>query len=128
MEIIIKCSALALLCAAICLLIKRTNPELSLALSAAATVVIMLAALRLSENLTELTECVRTMIGAANTLIAPVLKCVAIAAVTKITGELCKDASQSAAAAAVEIAGTMCAIAVTMPVLISMLHLIGGMV
>ena len=128
MDTIIKCAALAFSCSAICLLIKRTNPELSLALSAAAAVMTALAALRMGECVSELTATVRTLIGTSNIGIAPMLKCVAIAAVTKITGELCKDASQSAVAASVELAGTMCAIAVSMPLVISMLKLIGGMI
>ena len=128
METIIKCAALALTCSAVCLLIKKGNPELSLALSAGAAVLIAMAAFKLGESLMALVESVKTIIGAANTTVAPVLKCVAIAAVTKIAGELCKDASQSAAAASIELAGTMCAIGVAMPMVISMLKLIGGMI
>ena len=128
METIIKCGALALTVTAVCLLIKRINPELSLLLGAAACVMIALVGFRLGESLTELAATVRTMIGAANTNIAPVFKCVAIAAVTKLAGELCRDASQSAVAASVELAGTFCAVAVAMPMLIGMLKLIGGMI
>lgn len=124
----IKCAALALCACAVCLLIKRSNPELSLALSAATALMIALAAFRLGECVNELAATVKTIIGTANTTVAPVLKCVAIAAVTKISGELCRDAAQSAMAATVELAGTMCAIAVAMPMVISMLKLIGGMI
>ena len=128
MDTIIKCAALALCGSAVCLLIKKTNPEISMAMAAGIVAMIALAAFKLGDSLMELTGAVKTIIGAANTTIEPVLKCVAIAAVTKITGELCKDASQAAVAAAVEIAGTMCAIGVAMPMVISMLKLIGGMI
>ena len=128
MDTMIKCAALALCSGAVCLLIKKTNPELSLVLSAASAVMIALAAFRLGEGLLELIATVKTIIGTANTTIAPVMKCVAIAAVTKISGELCRDAAQSAIAATVELAGTMCAIGVAMPMVISMLKLIGGMI
>ncbi len=126
MDTVIKCSALALSGAAVCLLLRGKNPELSLLLGALVCVSIALAGFRLGQSLDELTEAVRLIIGTANTGIAPVLKCVAIAAVTKLAGELCKDASQNAAAASLELAGTLCAISVAMPTLVSMLRMIGG--
>lgn len=128
MEVMIRCSAAALLASSMCLLIKRTNPELSLALSAAVTAAVMMAALKLTGGLKELTEAVKTLSGAADGELAPMLKCVGIAAVTKITAELCKEASQPAAASSLEIAGTICAAAVAAPMIISMLKLIGDMV
>ena len=66
--------------------------------------------------------------GSNETLTGPVLKCVAIAIITKVTAELCKDASQGAAASAVELAGTVCAMSAAMPLIMSMLKMIGGMV
>lgn len=128
METMFKCSALALSCAAVCLLIRGRNPELSLLLAALVSVMTVIAGFRLGGSIKELSEAVKLIIGTANTGIAPVLKCVAIAAVTKIAGELCRDASQAAAAASLELAGTLCAISVAMPTLISMLKLIGGIV
>lgn len=122
-----KCAASALLSTVICLLIKRTNPEMSILLSAAAIVVITVAAMSFARSIRELSAMVKTIVGSSNVLIAPVLKCVGIGAVTKITAELCKDASQSSTAAAVDMAGTLCAIAVAMPLVVSMLKLIGGM-
>jgi len=122
-----KCAAAALFSAAICLLIKRTNPEISILLSAAAIVVIVAAALHFAQGLRELTAMIKNYVGGANMYIAPVLKCVGIGAVTKIGVELCRDASQSSTAAAVDLAGTLCAIGVALPLVVSMLKLIGGM-
>lgn len=122
-----KCAASALLSTVICLLIKRTNPEMSILLSAAAIVVITVAAMSFARSIRELSAMVKTIVGSSNVLISPVLKCVGIGVVTKITAELCKDASQSSTAAAVDMAGTLCAIAVAMPLVVSMLKLIGGM-
>lgn len=122
-----KCAATALLATVICLLIKRTNPEMSMLLSTGAIVVVMTAAMGFAKSIAELASMVRTLAGSSNVLIAPVFKCVAIGAVTKITTELCRDASQSSAAAAVDMAGTLCAIGVSMPLIVSMLKMIGGM-
>ena len=66
--------------------------------------------------------------GVSETLIKPVIKCVAVAIITKMSADLCKDASQASAASAVELAGTVCALCIIMPLLLSMLTAIGGMI
>lgn len=127
MEVVIKCAAAALLSSLVCLLIKRTNPEMSMILSAGAIVIIVAAALGFASSLIELAQAVRNISSGADVLITPVLKCVGIGAVTKISAELCRDSSQNSAAAAVDMAGTLCAIGVSMPLILSMLKMIGGM-
>ena len=128
MEVIVKCAGLALLAAVVCLLIKRSNPEMAFSVSSAAIAVLLLGTLGLTTNLNNIIHSARNILGVSSTLIQPVIKCVGIAAVTRIASELCRDASQSAIAAAVEIAGTLCAAAVAMPLLLSILEMIGGMV
>ena len=127
MDIMLKCAAAALAATVICLLIKRTNPEMSMLLSAGAIIVIMTAAMSFARSITELASMVKAMTENGDIMIVPVLKCVGIGAITRISSELCRDAAQSSAAAAVEMAGTLCAIGVTMPLIINMLKLIGGM-
>lgn len=100
---------------------------MSVVLSAAAIVIIITAAMSFASSLRELAAAVKNMSGSADALITPVLKCVGIGAVTKISTELCRDSSQSSAAAALDLAGTLCAIGVSMPLIMSMLKLIGGM-
>jgi len=127
MELVTK-SALAAVCAAlICLLLKRSNPELSLIVSICAAVVILLPALKFSEGIMTLTESVKGIASVPEILTAPILKCLGISVVSKIGADLCRDASQSATAASVELAGTICALSVAMPLMMSMLNMIGGM-
>ena len=124
MEIVAKCAGTALLSTVVCILIKRINPELSFAAAAAAVAVMLLGTVGLIQSLTGLAERARDAMGVPGTLLQPMLKCAGIAAISK----LCKDASQGAIAAAVEIAATLCATAVAMPVIMNMLNMIGGMV
>ncbi len=128
MELIVKAAALALTAALIGIVLRRTNPELSLLLSICTVVLIMGAALGFAKSFTELAQTVQRIFGVSETLIKPVLKCVAVAIITKITSDLCKDSSQAAAASAVELAGTVCALCIIMPLLMSMLTAIGGMI
>lgn len=123
-----KASAAALTAAIVCLLIRRGNPEISLLLSICTVSLILIAALGFAEGIRELASAVKTVAGSSETLAAPVLKCVAIAIVTRVTAELCRDSSQGASAAAVELAGTICAMSVALPLILSMLNMIGGMV
>ncbi|MCI6486690.1 MAG: SpoIIIAC/SpoIIIAD family protein [Candidatus Limivicinus sp.] len=128
MELIVKAAALALTAALIGIVLRRTNPELSLLLSICTVVLIMGAALGFAKSFTELAQTVQRIFGVSETLIKPVLKCVAVAIITKMTSDLCKDSSQAAAASAVELAGTVCALCIIMPLLMSMLTAIGGMI
>lgn len=128
MELIFKAAAVALVSVAVGLLIKRTNPEMSLAVGACTVAMIALAAMSFAGEMKSFIKTVKTIAGTSDVLIAPVLKCVAIAVVTKLTSELCRDSSQGASAAAVELAGTVCAMSVAMPLIVSVLRMIGGMV
>ena len=128
MELIVKAAALALTAALIGIVLRRTNPELSLLLSICTVVLIMGAALGFAKSFIELAQTVQRIFGVSETLIKPVLKCVAVAIITKMTSDLCKDSSQAAAASAVELAGTVCALCIIMPLLMSMLTAIGGMI
>ena len=128
MELIVKAAALALTAALIGIVLRRTNPELSLLLNICTVVLIMGAALGFTKSFTELAQTVQRIFGVSETLIKPVIKCVAVAIITKMSADLCKDASQASAASAVELAGTVCAMCIIMPLLLSMLTAIGGMI
>lgn len=128
MELVLKAAALALTAALIGIVLRRTNPEMTLLLSICTVVLIMGAALGFVQSFTELARTVQRIFGVSETLIKPVIKCVAVAIITKMTSDLCKDSSQAAAASAVELAGTVCALCIIMPLLMSMLTAIGGMI
>ena len=55
------------------------------------------------------------------------MKCLGIAFISKFGADLCRDASQSALASAVEAAGTLCAAALVMPMILSLMTTIGGL-
>ena len=128
MELIMKAAAVALIAGMMGLLIKRSNPEISLLLSAAAVTMIGIAAMSFAGEIKGLVKTVKTLCGTSDVFLAPVLKCTSVAIITKLTAELCRDASQGACAAAVELAGTVCAMCLAMPLIMNMLKMMGGMV
>lgn len=128
MELIIKCSAAAIVASVTSLLIKRRNPEMSFALTAAAVCVVLIAAMRFAGTLSSVSRTVRTYIGNSDAQMIPLLKCLGISCVTKVTTDLCRDTAQSALASSLELAGTVCAAAVSAPLINSLLRLIGEMI
>ena len=127
MEVVIKCTAVCLFSSLIALMLRRYHPELSFALSAATLSVILLCGGVLLDRLMEGAREVGQMFGSDLVRLKPVLKCLGIAAVSKIGADLCRDASQAALAAAVELIGGLCAMAISLPMILSMLALIGGL-
>ena len=124
MELILKTAALASILG---LVLRRTNPEYGLLLGISATAVILLASLRFLEELKSLVDTVTRMSGGSVTLLSPILKCLAVAVVTQVASGLCRDASQSSAAAAVEFAGGVCAMSVALPLIRSMLNMVSAL-
>ena len=128
MELILKSAAIALVSAIVGLIIKKYNPEISILLSSCTVAMIGIAAVSFASNLKNFVYTVRTIAGTPDVFIAPILKCVGIAIITKLTAELCRESSQGASASAVELAGTVCAMSVAMPLIMNALELIGEMV
>ena len=127
MELLLKCAALAVFSALTGLLLRRFNPELAFCLSIAAAAVILLAGGTLIGELRGLIHETELIFGNVGMQMKPVLKCLGIAAASKFASDLCRDASQAALASAVELAGTLCAVAVSMPMIFTMLTTIGGL-
>ena len=134
-DLIFKIAAVGILVAVLNILLQRSGREeqalmttiTAAVLGAAAAVAICFAAVSFAAPLKELASLIKNMTSSGELFIAPVMKCAAIAIVTKLASELCRDSSQSAVASSVELAGSICALSVAMPLIISMLKTIGAM-
>lgn len=122
-----RISALALTASVIGLLLRRKNAEFAALFSIAVIVSVLMAALHYAEGFRELIRTSRSMLGGGEELLIPVIKCLGCAIVTRICAELCRDASQSALAAAVELAGSFCAMGISLPMILTLLKRIGGL-
>ena len=127
MELLAKCAALAVFSAIAALLIRRMNPELSLVIGIAASVIILLSCTTLLLDLSDSVKELAQIFGSTAAQVRPILTCLGIGAISRFGADLCRDASQSALAAAVETAGSLCAAAVAMPAILTLLTTIGGM-
>ena len=122
-----KCAALAVFSSLVTLMIRRVNPELSFALAGVTTAVLILACACVMDELLSALRETQLIFGTSAAEFRPMLKCLGIAIASRFGADLCRDASQSALASAVEMAGSLCAAAVAVPVIISLMTTIGGM-
>jgi len=121
MALVLKASAAAISAALIALLLKRSNPESALLLSAVTLIVLSAASLRFLGELRELLDLVQELYGVSYQFCRPIIKCLAIAIVTRFSSDLCRDASQAALASGVDFAGGVCALSVALPLVVSVL-------
>ena len=123
MELVLQCTAAAIFSALTSLLLKRYHPELSFSFFFLTLALILLSCLRLLSGAGELVKSVRSTLNVSAAQLQPVLKCLGIAAVSRFGSGLCRDASQSALASAIETAGLFCAAAVVVPSILSLVNM-----
>ena len=121
MTLVLKASAAAISAALIALLLKRSNPELALLLSVMTLIVVSTASLRFLDDIRELLNLAQEFYGVSYRFCQPIVKCLAIAVVTRFSSDLCRDASQAALASGVDFAGGVCALTVALPLIVSVL-------
>lgn len=122
-----KAAVLAVAGALMGLLLKRELPELSLALTLAVCAGAAFLALELFSGLRGVLEEVRELSGLSPAVLEPVMKCVAVAVVTRLASELCREAGQGAVSGAVELCGAACAVTTALPLIRSFLQMIKDM-
>lgn len=128
MELLMKCTALAVFSSLVALMIRRLNPEISFALSTVTVVILLLACSAVLEELMRAIRETQLIFNTSAAEIRPMLKCLGIAMASRFGADLCRDASQSALASTVETVGSLCAAAVAMPLILSLMTTIGGMI
>ena len=128
MEIAVKAALLASVAAVGALLIKKSNPELALLMAFAVVVCVFSASLRLFGTIADAIAAAEKMSGMSPAVFAPVIKCVGIGVTAKICGDLCRDASQSGIASAVELIGSAAAVYAALPLVSALMSMIGGMI
>ena len=110
-------AAVCLLSSVLAVLLKKSNPEMALLLTGAAA---FMGLILLSRSVEEITAFLREMVtmgGLLPELFAPLLKTAAIALISRISSDLCRDAGESAMASLVETAGAFGAILVSLPLM-----------
>ena len=110
------------------LLLKKNTPELGLLLGVTIALTALLSLVTLLQPVLDFWRELEELSGLSGAVTAPLLKCVGIALMTKIAAELCRDAKETAVAGALEIAGTVTALYLSLPLLSAVLKLIRGLI
>lgn len=121
-------AALALVTVIISSLLKRTGTEFALLLEIAASAVILLTVFVSTDIFSQLIQTCRRIMDGGSEIVSPMLKCAGIAAVTRFCADMCRDGTQSASASSIELAGTVCALGVCVPLVVTVLKAIEGMI
>ena len=127
MDLLIKAAAIGAVSALVGLAIKKSNPEISLLLAMAASAAVLTLALTMLSELRETLRMVMDFTSLQQTLVLPVLKCVAVGIVARLSADLCKDAGQSGLASAVELCGAAAALCISLPLVNTLLQTLGGL-
>ena len=114
----------AALCAVV---VKQHAREVGAVLALAAGALLLGAALGAIEEVRALADELGELIGLSPAVLAPVLKTVGIAILTRIAAELCRDAGEGGIASFVETAGAAMALCVSVPLLRSVLDTLSGL-
>ena len=96
-------------------------------LALAAGAVILTAALGALESVRALLDELAQLAGLEPAVLAPVVKTVGVAIITRVTVEVCKDAGEGGIASFVEIAGAAVALYLALPLVRAVLTTITGL-
>ncbi len=115
----------AAIVAAVCAMaVRRQFPEGALLLAVCAGVLVLLSCTGALESVTALLDRLAGMGGLSPQVLAPVGRTVGVAIITRLAADFCKDAQEGALAGAVELAGTVLALAAVAPLLTAVLDLL----
>ena len=124
METAVQAAGLCVIGAVLALVVRRGSPETALLLALAATAAVIALVVPALGELWAFLRQLEAYSGVSTELFAPLYKTAAIALVVRAGGGLCRDAGESALAAVLETAGTVCALLAALPLMRAVLDLL----
>ena len=122
-----KIAAIAVAAALCAVVVKKNVAELGMVLALCAGAIILSCSLGALEGVKELMDTLADTAGLSPAVLAPVVKTVGIAVLTRVSAELCRDAKEGGIAAFVETAGAAAALLVSLPLLKTVLSMVTGL-
>lgn len=124
MELLVKAAAAAMVGAVLVLVVRRSSPELALVVSLAACLLLVSLLLQLLTPVLDFLEALRQTAGLNETVLAPLLKTVAIGLIARVASMVCADAGENALGSFAELCGAVCAVYTALPLLNAVLELL----
>ncbi len=125
MDVVFKAVVIGITGTILALIIKKTNPEISAGLALCVCTVIAVLAVRLFSQVKEVALLADFGQSFSSAYIAPVFKCVGIGICARLGADICKDSGQTSVASSVELCGAVCALYVSLPLIKTLLRMIG---
>ena len=123
MEQLFRASAIAVSCTMLALVIKRGSVEMALVLTLAAMGVCAAMVVNMVQPVVERMREIAKSVELSPAILSPVLKCVGIGVVTRLSSDVCRDGGQTALAGAVELAGAAGAVLAALPLISTLLEM-----
>ena len=123
MDVLIKSAGLAIVSAIVALSIRKEASEIAVVLLICATTAIMWASFSAVNDIMDFIEDMYGYASVIKPVFSPLVKTVAISIISKISSDLCRDAGSIALASCVEFAGSIVAVAISLPLLMSVIEL-----
>ena len=117
METVLRMTALCVTGCVLAQLLKKEVPALQLLLVLGITAVLLTAAAKMAEGVGAVLGELAERAGIASEYLGIVAKCAGIAAVSRIGGDLCRDAGQSALSSLIELFATLAAAVLMLPLM-----------
>lgn len=128
MDVFIRVAAIGIVAAVLVTLLKKNAPEISLILALAAAAIIISFFAGMYKSVKSFIDTMTEMAGLSSAVIAPLMKTLAIAIICKLASEICRDASQNALAAAVEMTGAVTALYIALPLFNTAIQMIMSLI
>ena len=129
MDTMMKAAAIGIVGAILTAIVKRDAGALALAVSLVCCSALVCCLLGIVKPLLEFLDELRSLAGISTTIVAPLLKSVAIGLITEIASGVCADAGQSSLSKFVQLCGAAAALYVALPLMeavIALLQQING--
>lgn len=114
--------------AVLTVMLKKYNPEISLAAALATGVVILIIILTRAAPVIDILKRMANISGIDNGYIQTVLKVIAISYISEFGVQMCTDAGVSSVASKIELAGKVLVMAVSAPILLQFLETVMNIV
>ena len=121
MEVVIKVSALAVLGTIIIVLLRRTLPEMSVIMSVALTVVLIICTVGAISRVVSLIYELATWASIDRELVEPLVKTLGISITSRLASDMCKESGVLSVASYIELLGGAVAISLAAPLMFGIL-------
>ncbi len=128
MDILFKCAAIGIVGTTAVAVLKKDSTGIAFLLGTAVVLYIIANAINALKGVKDFADTMIGFTGLSGFLFTPVIKITGIGIMTRITADICRDAGQNAPASALEVVGSICAVYISMPLIKTVLDMIGSLI